>query len=150
MGEPFSLIVSISLSGPDSARLKSFNVPLAGRDVLLVVHAPGLQLLGRRRMNIRVPADKDSEPVMFELRADTPGPRPVSVTAWLGGNYLGELLVEVTAEQCRPAGTNRDVLAQISTEPTDGAVSLVVRYDPDPITRSTVSSSATRTTPRKW
>ena len=74
-----------------------------------------LQLLGRRRMNVRVPADKDSEPVMFELRADTPGPRPVSVTAWLGGSYLGELLVEVTAEQGRPAGTNRDVLAQMFT-----------------------------------
>ena len=28
---------------------------------------------------------------MFELRADTPGPRPVFVTAWLGGSYLGEL-----------------------------------------------------------
>jgi len=67
---------------------------------------------------------------MFELRAETPGLRPVSVTAWLGGSYLGELLVEITAERDRPPGPDRDVLAAIATESTAGAVSLVVRYDP--------------------
>ena len=83
-----------------------------------------------QRLTVHVPADGDSEPVMFELRADAPGPRPVSVTAWLGGSYLGELLVEITAERDRPPGPHRDVLAEITTEPTEGAVSLVVRYDP--------------------
>ena len=67
---------------------------------------------------------------MFELRADAPGPRSVSITAWLGGSYLGELLVEITAERDRPPGPHRDVLAEITTDPTEGAVSLVVRYDP--------------------
>ena len=67
---------------------------------------------------------------MFELRADAPGPRPVSVTAWLGGSYLGELIVEITAERDRPPGPQRDVLAQIITEPSHGAVSLVVRHEP--------------------
>ena len=67
---------------------------------------------------------------MFELRADVPGLQSVSVTAWLGGSYLGELLVEITAERERRPGPHRDVLAEIDTEPTDGAVSLVVRYDP--------------------
>jgi hypothetical protein len=128
--EPFSLLVSIVLAGPGSARLKPFDVPPEGRDVLLVAHAPGLRLLSRQRMTVHVPADEDSEPVMFELRADKPGPWPISVTAWLGGSYLGELIVEVTAERDRPPGMNRDVLAEITTEPTNGAVSLVVRYDP--------------------
>ena len=76
-------------------------MPPEGRDVLLVVHAPGLRLLGDQRQTVHVPADGDSKPVMFELRADTPGPRPVSITAWLGGSYLGELLVEITAERDR-------------------------------------------------
>ena len=67
---------------------------------------------------------------MFELRADAPGPRSVSVTAWLGGSYLGELLVDIKAEHDRPAGTHQDVLADITTEHTEGAVSLVVRFDP--------------------
>ena len=130
VGEPFSLLVSVVLAGPANAGLKPFDVPSEGRDVLLVIHGSGLRLLGGQRMTIHVPANRDSEPVMFELRADTPGSRPVSITAWLGGSYLGELLVEVTAERDHPAGTNRNVFAEITTEPTRGAVSLVVRYDP--------------------
>ena len=130
VGKPFSVLASIVLSGPVSAGLKLFDVPAGGRDVLLVVHAPGLRLLGDQRQKVHVPADGDSEPVMFELRADTPGPRSVSITAWLGGTYLGELLVEITAERDRLPGSDRDFFAQITTESTEGAVSLVVRYDP--------------------
>ena len=33
----------------------------------------GCSLLGDQRLAVRVPADGDSEPVMFELRADAPG-----------------------------------------------------------------------------
>ena len=80
--------------------------------MLLVVHAPGLRLLGDQRQTVHVPADGDSGPVMFELRADAPGPRQVSVTAWIGGTYLGELLVEITAERDRPPGPHREVLAR--------------------------------------
>jgi hypothetical protein len=128
--EPFSLLASIVLAGPASAGLKPFDVPPAGRDVLLVVHAPGLRLLGDQRQTVHVPAGSDSERVMFELRADQPGVRTVSVTAWIGGSYLGELRIDVVAERDQPAGTHRDLLAEITTEPTEGAVSLVVRFDP--------------------
>jgi hypothetical protein len=131
VGEPFSLLASIVLTaGPGSAVLKPFDVPSEGQDVLLAVYAPGLQLLGHQRMTVHVPADGDSEPVMFELRADEPGVRTVSVTAWIGGSYLGELLVDITAERDHPAAKHRNFLAEISTEPTAGAVSLVVRFDP--------------------
>jgi hypothetical protein len=54
----------------------------------------------------------------------------VSITAWIGGSYLGELLVELTAEHGQPVGQDRDVRKEIDTEPTEGAVTLVVRYDP--------------------
>ena len=130
VGKRFSLVARIVSSGPASSRLKPFDVPPEGRDVLLVVYAPGLQLLSDQRLTVRVPADGDSEPVMFELRADAPGPRSVSLTAWLGGSYLGELLVEMTAERDRPPGPHREVFAEITTEAAEGAVSLVVRYDP--------------------
>jgi hypothetical protein len=131
VGKPFSLLASIVMAaGPSGAELEPFDVPSEGRDVLLVVHAPGLRLLGDQRQTVHVPANGDSRPVMFELRADSPGPRPVSITAWIGGAYLGELLVEITAERDHPPGPHRDVLAEIATEPTEGAVSLVVRYDP--------------------
>ncbi len=133
VGKPFSLLASIVMA-PDPSHaeveVEPFEVPAEGRDVLLVAHAPGLRLLGDQRLTVHVPAEGDSRPVMFELRADAPGPRSVSITAWLGGSYLGELLVEVTAERDRPGGPHRDVRAEISTESTEGAVSLVVRYDP--------------------
>jgi Flp pilus assembly protein TadD len=130
VGEPFSLLVSIVLAGSASAALKPFQVPLEGQDVLVIVHAPGLRVLSRQRLMLHVPADRDSEPIMFELRADVPGPQSVSVTAWLGGSYLGELLVEIMAERDRQPSPHHDVFAEIDTEFTDGAVSLVVRYDP--------------------
>jgi MFS family permease len=130
VGEPFSLLVSIVLTDHDSAKLKPFDVPAQGRDVLVVAHAPGLRFLSRQRMTIRVPAGMDSDPVMFELRADRPGPWPLSITAWLGGTYLGELSFEVTSERDSLSGTNRDVFAEINTESITGTVSLVVRYDP--------------------
>ena len=68
---------------------------------------------------------------MFELRADSPGLRSVSLTAWLDGIYLGELIVEITAERDALAGPDREVrrFAEMTTEATEGAVSLVVRYD---------------------
>ena len=78
---------------------------------------PGLRLLGDERQTVHVPATGDSRPVMFELRADEPGLRQVSVTAWIGGTWLGELQVEVVAERDTPLGPHRDVLAEVTTEP---------------------------------
>jgi hypothetical protein len=54
----------------------------------------------------------------------------VSITAWIGGTYLGELLIDITAELDRPHGPHREVIAEITTDSTEGAVSLVVHYDP--------------------
>jgi hypothetical protein len=131
VGEPFGLLASIVLApGPSSAVLKSFAVPQEGRDIRLEAYAPpGLRLLGRRLLTVHVPADGDSDAVMFELRADEPGVRTVSVTAWIDGSYLGELRVDITAEHGHPPGIYRDARAAITTEPTEGAVSLVVRFD---------------------
>jgi hypothetical protein len=79
---------------------------------------------------LHVPAEQDSTPVIFGLRADRAGPWQVYVTAWIDGSYLGELVVEITAESGRPHGPHHDVLAEIEMESAEGAVSLVVRYDP--------------------
>lgn len=132
VGKSFSLLVSVVLTaGPGQAELESFPVPPTGRDIDLIADAPGLRVLGDRQQTVSVPADADSRPVRFEFRADTAGPRQVSVTAWIGGSYLGELRAEITAERDgRGEDTDRDVLAEIATEAAEGAVSLVVRYDP--------------------
>ena len=131
VGKPFSLLASINVAAsPTSAELKLFDVPPEGQDVVLVMYAPGLHVLSDHQQTVHVPADADSRPVRFELRADTPGPAKVSITAWIGGTHLGELRVEITAERDRAPGPHREVLAEITTQPTAGAVSLVVRYDP--------------------
>jgi MFS family permease len=131
VGKPFSLLASIVLAErPLSAELDPFGVPPEGRDVLLVMYAPGLQLLSDQQQKIHVPAERDSRPARFELCADTAGPVSMSITAWIGGNNLGELRVEITAERDRSPGPQREVFTEITTEPAEGAVSLVVRYDP--------------------
>jgi hypothetical protein len=127
VGRAFSVLVSIVQSAPAAGELKPFDVPSEGRDVLVALHAPGLRFLGDQRQPVHVPHGSDSEPVMFELQAETPGPTQVSVTAWLGGSYLGELLVEVTAEHDGPLGPDQDMLAEVNAESAVGAVSLVSR-----------------------
>jgi tetratricopeptide (TPR) repeat protein len=131
VGKPFSLVAAIVLdTSPASVELEPFDVPAEGQEVLLVLYAPGLRVLSDQQQTVHVPADGDSRPVRFELRADTPGPVKVSITAWIGGTHLGELRVELAAERDRAPGPHREVRAEISTEPIAGAVSLVVRYDP--------------------
>lgn len=128
VGETFSLLVRIGVS-EGGAELKSFAVPAEGLDVLIVVHAPGLRVLGGERQMLRVPAEGDSEPSMFELVADSPGARKISITAWQQGSYLGELLVDLAAFADAPASRPQSVRAELSRETVDGAVTLVVRYD---------------------
>jgi pimeloyl-ACP methyl ester carboxylesterase len=130
IGEPFSLLVSVVVDEPGNPALRAFPMGLDGRDILLVVHAPGLRVLGSQRQAVHVPFLGNSDPVMFELLADAPGLRQVNITAWLGGTYLGQLDVETTSDRYRASGPHRDVFAEIGSESVEGAVSLVVRYDP--------------------
>jgi CHAT domain len=132
LGEPFSLLVQITTTAARGVPLKPFAVPAEGTDVLLVAYPhAGLRLRSGHRVMLRAPAEGNSERVMFELLADSPGPRQVDVTAWLGGTYLGELTVEITVERnARPGGPGHAVSARIDTEAGEGTVTLVVRYEP--------------------
>ena len=130
IGEPFSLLASIVVDEPGNTALRTFPMGLEGRDILLVMHAPGLRVLGPQRQTIHVPFLGNSDPVMFELLADAPGLRQMDITAWLGGTYLGQLDIETTSDRYRAYGPHRDVFAEIGSESVEGAVSLVVRYDP--------------------
>jgi hypothetical protein len=69
--------------------------------------------------------------VRFDLRAARPGPRQVSVTAWHGGSYLGELRMEITVDPDGRDGPAQDVLGDVAIRPVPGAVGLTVRYEPD-------------------
>jgi hypothetical protein len=125
----FSLLVRIVTDDRGGGALKRFDVPAQGRDVLLILHAPGLEALGPQRQPLHVPQRGNSEPVKFDLRAADVGPRPVSVTAWLDGAYLGELRAEIAVDRDGREGPARETVSEVTTEPISGSVSLVVRYD---------------------
>ena len=112
------------------APLKPLDVPVGGRLLALIIIAPGLRVLGVDRQTVLVPRDGDSEPVRFDLVGDDPGPRRISVTAWDGGSFLGELAVEVSVERDGPARPDREARNAVRGERTDGEVTLLVRYDP--------------------
>ena len=131
LGEPFSVLVSIVADGTGGARLKDFRARPGGEDILLVLHAPGLQVLSGQRRTVHVPLGGGSEPTMFELAARSPGVCRMSITAWLGGTYLGELAIETEARRDHlPGEGHRDFGAVVDTTAAAGAVGLVVRYDP--------------------
>jgi CHAT domain-containing protein len=132
--KPFSLVVRVTAARGGGSPLKPFSVPRQGQDVLLVAHSPGVRVLGEHRQVLHVPAAGDSEPARFDLRAETPGPGAVSVTAWLGGTYLGEFIAEISAERDGPEGPARQGHGELDAgpgagDPGEGTVSLVVRRD---------------------
>jgi hypothetical protein len=128
-GQIFSLVVSVVRSG-GNAPLKPFDVPASGRRLTFIIDAPGLRVLDDQRQTVLVPADRDSEPVKFDLVGGNPGPRRVSVTAWTGGSYLGKLAVEVSVERDGPTRSDSTATSEIRQEPTAGEVTLLMRYDP--------------------
>jgi hypothetical protein len=127
-GKVFSVLVSVTRSG--GAPLKLFDVPAGGRLLALIIIAPGLRVVSDDRQTVLVPPSGDSEPVKFDLIGDEPGPQRMSVTAWDGGTYLGELPVEVSVERDGPARPYREATSKVREESTDGEVTLLVRYDP--------------------
>jgi len=127
-GQVFSVLVSVTRSG--EVVLKPFGVPVGGRWLLFIIDSPRLRVVSERRQHVLVPADGDSEPVKFDLIADAPGPQRLSVTAWDGGSYLGELVAEVAIERDARGSADHAVTAEARGEWTDGEVSLLVRYDP--------------------
>jgi hypothetical protein len=125
VGRSFSLLASIISDRVRTLRTGAALLPFTDpADVTLVLHAPGLRLLGDQLLTVRVPADGDSDPVRFELLADTEGPRTISVTAWLDGSCLGELLIDVTADRDRTVGQQREYRSEIDPGPAEDAVSL--------------------------
>ncbi len=113
-----------------NARSAGFRGSAAGAIRNAKISPPAV-LSGQRQV-IRVPSGGDSEPVLFELRAEAPGPQQFSLTAWIGGTYLGQLTLETTATVYRAArGRHRDFMVGVDTAAREGAVSLVVRYDAD-------------------
>ena len=125
----FSLRVSVVL-GERDALPSGFEVPRSGLSLLILIHAPGLLMLSEPRQTVHVSAAGTSGPVAFEFKGVTEGRWNISITAWNGGSYLGELVVEVVVEVGAIVHEDHTQQREISIERADGEVTLVVHYDP--------------------
>jgi nucleoid DNA-binding protein len=124
----FSLLARVALQGP-GAEL-SLAVPPGGLPLLLVAYAPGLDAVTETRQELVVPADRDSDPVLFEFIAPSTGAYRVRISAWNAGTYAGEVEFEVLAEAHVVARSSRERQGRADLTRRDGAVSLVVRFYP--------------------
>jgi hypothetical protein len=144
-----SLIVRITEGAPSSwhprhVAMKSFETKPDGTKITLIVQAPaGLRPTEQSEQVLTVPPTGDSEPARFAFRAERPGLFRIGVTAFAGGTFVGELVVELSVEtRTRRAGSLRTVKAHLESLRTDpGEVTLQVRYDEDRYTFQLLSDS---------
>jgi hypothetical protein len=81
---------------PRASPLRAFDLPPGGARLTVVVEAPtGLRPLDAVEQTVLVPAAGDSEPARFPFRTTAPGLHGVTVTAWVGGRFVGELALQV-------------------------------------------------------
>ena len=83
--------------------LRAFAVPAQGVRLLVTVHAPGLLALGDLQQELTVVAGRDSDVLRFGLRTAAPGLHTVTVRAFCGGSFLGELRTQISVEEDVPA-----------------------------------------------
>jgi hypothetical protein len=101
VGQRFSVEVSITRFAHDlSAKLRPFAVPPEGVWVDLALRSAGLGTRTDTAQRTFVPPDetnRDSDPVLFVLEAPSPGVFRPSVRAYVGGKFVGELIMEIAA-----------------------------------------------------
>jgi hypothetical protein len=102
-------------------------VPEQGRTIVVTVSATGLTAEGDLEQELFVPACGDSDPIRFGFRTRELGLQDVLVRAFLGGTFLGELVVQISVQTgagLREGRTATGRLAALATEP--GEVTLQV------------------------
>ncbi|WP_159029232.1 CHAT domain-containing protein [Streptomyces viridochromogenes] len=89
--------------GQEGVVLRPFELPAEGARLLITVHAPGLLALGDLQQELWVEPGRDSDVLRFGLRTDRPGAHTVTVRAFRGGSFLGELRLEISVQADVPA-----------------------------------------------
>ncbi|POX43582.1 hypothetical protein C3489_37865, partial [Streptomyces sp. Ru71] len=117
--------------GQEGVALRAFQPPADGDRLLITVHAPGLLALGDLQQELWVKPGRDSDVLRFGLRADRPGLHAVTVRAFKGGSFLGELRVQISVQQDVPS---RD--GSPRTAPLDS-----LAFDPGEVTLQVVRAA---------
>lgn len=96
------LFIRILMGSPKSGdwvKLRPFDVPEEGARVQILLQLDdGLLPLDRLEYEIEVPARGGSDPVAVPFLIARPGLQRVQVMAWVGGTFVGELTLEISAE----------------------------------------------------
>ena len=100
-GVRVTLLVQILLGhgARQGTALRPFPVPAEGQKVTICVSAPELATLGDLEQEVLVPVGRDSDPVRFGFMTRAAGLHIVTVRAFVGGTFLGELRAELSVEQ---------------------------------------------------
>ncbi len=126
-GRVVPLHVQIVRGSERGVRLRSFLLPPEGAQVMVTVHAPGLVAVDELQHELHVMPGRDSDVLLFRLRAEKPGLHEVTVRAFRGGTFLGEVTCQMSVG---PGSVTRDgpqrhaPLASVAFDP--GEVTLQV------------------------
>jgi hypothetical protein len=117
--------------------LRAFLVPPGGARLTVTVHAPGLANLGPLQQDVTLTPGRESDVLLFRLKAGSPGLHTVTVRAFRDGTYLGEVRCQVSVE---PGSATRDgqprVAVLSSLAANDGEITLQVLRGDSPGTYS--------------
>ena len=111
-GRRISLIAQITVTCQgDATLLRPLDIPPEGRDITLTVSAPGLVPMGDLEQDLHLPATGNSEPIRFGFMTGSSGLHSVTLSAFIGGTFLGELAMQVSVEPGRPGGGGQPTLS---------------------------------------
>jgi hypothetical protein len=133
LGDLFTLIVRIVLANNQtgSTQLRLFNVPAEGIDVKITVTGSAFTIVSGSAQMLHVPADADSDPLLFELKAIKPGVQKLEILAFNGGAYLGSHFVQITVDDLQTGPSIRQSGLIEARNANEGEATLTVKYDPD-------------------
>ncbi|SDN19296.1 CHAT domain-containing protein [Streptomyces sp. cf386] len=85
--------------------LRPLFLPPDGARVLITIHAPGLVVIDELQQELDVMPGRDSDVLLFRLKAPMPGLHRVTVRAFRGGTFLGEVTCQLSVGH---GGVTRD------------------------------------------
>jgi hypothetical protein len=115
-GQRFAVIVGLTCQEGEDGRGKPMSV-LPGQTVRIVLAATELEVIGPRAKELRVLADRDSDPVVFFVRAPQPGSYRVMLDFWVDQHVAASVsyVVDAVVAPTEPSGatTQPDVLVPV-------------------------------------
>lgn len=129
LGARFPVQVMIVIGKPDMPHARLPVLPGTGpRTVTVTVSAPNLQPTGDLEQELVIPVERDSDPVRFGFVARRPGTHKLTIRAFHGGTFLGELLLSVAAESDVSSTGSRvhhALLSRVEGQPGDVTLQLL-------------------------